>query len=143
MSDIVERLSSDLRQLLKMKEHAALCGPETDVRVKNPEFLVKDLVDAIAEIESLEKERDYAVRWANKAVEDVKASYEAELANARNAALEQAAEILDDAGETLVDEWTSDLGGTDQTRAAGISSHRVADAAAAIRALKAEGESRT
>lgn len=65
-----------------------------------------------------------------------------ELAKARNAALERCAEILDDAGETLVDEWTSDLGWTDQTRAAGIASHRVADAAAAIRALKAEGESR-
>ncbi len=65
-----------------------------------------------------------------------------ELAKARIAALERCAEILDDAGETLVDEWTSDLGGTDQTRAAGIASHRVADAAAAIRALKAKGESR-
>lgn len=29
----------------------------------------------------LEKERDYAIRWSNKAVDDVKASYEAELAN--------------------------------------------------------------
>ena len=116
MSDIVERDIYEVANQL-----GGYVGPDTPERLKR--FLLKE-----------EK--------AAAALADEITSLRSELANARNAALEEAAEILDDAGGILVDEWTSDLGGTDQTRAAGIASHRVADAAEAIRALKAEGESR-
>ena len=43
------------------------------------------LLDAADEIERLTKEKDYAIRWANKAVEDVKASFYEELAGLRKA----------------------------------------------------------
>jgi hypothetical protein len=58
MSDLIERLNDDVRQLTKMVEHAKLAGPETGVRVKDPSLLLADLSEAADEIERLQRHID-------------------------------------------------------------------------------------
>lgn len=121
MSDIVERLRE--------------AHPNSAQRFAGSTILL----DAADEIERLEKARDYAIRWANKAVEDVKASYEAELANARNAAMEEAAALIDRTPICELQRTNEDRPDRIFEIAAGTQS--IHDARL-VRSLKAEGESR-
>lgn len=87
-----------------------------------------------------EKERDYAIRWSNKAVDDVKASYEAELANARNASWDAGYLAgFKASGEGWNGEYPFD--GTDPGEDALWLERR--NTYRVLAALKAEGESRT
>lgn len=99
MSDIVERL----------RERAY--GPRFDVKPYN---LLLDAAEAVeardaeiqrlrAEVERLEKKADYAVRWANKAVEDVKAHDDGLIAAARAEAMERAAQIAEKEPAPFID----------------------------------------
>lgn len=64
---------------------------------------------------------------------------QAELAKAREA-LEKAAELAQEKSEELVNRWTSDLGATVETQAAGAAAHIVAGLAGDILGLLAKAE---
>ncbi|MBD9540152.1 hypothetical protein IB276_11875 [Ensifer sp. ENS04] len=62
MSDLIERLNDDVRQLTKMVEHAKLAGPETGVRVKDPSLLLADLSEAASRISQQDDELELVRR---------------------------------------------------------------------------------
>lgn len=64
MTDLVERLNDDVRQLTKMVEHAKLAGPETGVRVKEPSLLLTDLSEAASELDRMRRELEEARQYA-------------------------------------------------------------------------------
>lgn len=75
MSDLVERLRDDVRQLSRMVEQAKMAGPETGVRVKDPSLLLADLSEAADRIEKLEAEN---AKWIEAAVKQQKRAKKAE-----------------------------------------------------------------